>query len=111
MTSKLVLRELSRYEIGTYGEVIYRNALIYADREAFIYGSERVTFAQFNARANSLIQGLWSMGVSTANAKLLVRSRSLDFKDISNAPKRQSCCISDHEQHVFYALLPELLLC
>jgi len=85
MTSKLVLRELSRYEIGTYAEVIYRNALIYADREAFIYGSERVTFAQFNARVNSLIQSLWSMGVSKGDVIGVLSWNCLEYADVFGA--------------------------
>jgi hypothetical protein len=38
---KFLLRELSRYEIGTYGDIIYRNALLYSDDLAFKYGKER----------------------------------------------------------------------
>ena len=58
-----ILKELSRYKIGTYADIIYRNALMYPEREAFIYGKERITFSEFNARANSLIHALWAMGV------------------------------------------------
>ena len=64
MTSKLVLRELSRYNIGTFAEVIYRNALLHSDKVAIKYGPERVTFAEFNTRVNSLVHALQSMGVN-----------------------------------------------
>ena len=64
MASRLISKELSRYQIGTYAGIIYRNALLYADQEAFIYGMERITYAEFNARANSLIHALQSMEVN-----------------------------------------------
>ena len=38
MGDKLILKELSRYKIGTFAETIYRNALFYPDREVFKYG-------------------------------------------------------------------------
>ena len=53
MVSKLILKELSRYQIGTYADIIYRNALLYPDKEAFVYKSERVTFADFNAKVKA----------------------------------------------------------
>ena len=34
MGSHFFLKELSRYRIGTYADIIYRNALLYADDEA-----------------------------------------------------------------------------
>ena len=63
MPKRLVLKELSRYKLGTYADIIHRNALLYSDEVAFKYGSERVTFAEFNARVNSLIHALHSMGI------------------------------------------------
>jgi long-chain acyl-CoA synthetase len=85
MTSKLVLKELSRYEIGTYADIIYRNALIYADQEAFIYGSERVTFSQFNARVNGLIHSLQSMGVSKGDVIGVLSWNCLEYADVFGA--------------------------
>jgi long-chain acyl-CoA synthetase len=60
---KNILSELSRYQIGTFAHIIHRHALLYPDQEAFIYGSERITFSKFNARVNSLIHALQAMGV------------------------------------------------
>ena len=50
MQKRFVLKELSRYKVGTYADIIYRNALLYSDEKAYKYGSERVTFAEFNTR-------------------------------------------------------------
>ena len=44
MAKRLILKELSRYRIDTYADIIYRNALLHGDREAFIRGRERITF-------------------------------------------------------------------
>ena len=44
MTGKFILKELTRYEINTYADIIYRNALLYSDEEVSKYGLERVTF-------------------------------------------------------------------
>jgi len=85
MASKLVLRELSRYKTGTYADIIYRNALIYPDREAFIYGSERVTFAEFNARVNSLIHALQSMGVNKGDVIGILSWNCLEYANVYGA--------------------------
>jgi acyl-CoA synthetase (AMP-forming)/AMP-acid ligase II len=63
MSKKLILKELSRYNTGIFADVIYRNALIYADETAHTCGDESVTFAEVNDRVNSLIHALVSMGM------------------------------------------------
>jgi acyl-CoA synthetase (AMP-forming)/AMP-acid ligase II len=63
MTTKLLLRELSRYQLGTFADIIYRNAILYPDSEAFVYGSERISFKRFNERVNRLIHGLQALGI------------------------------------------------
>ena len=70
MTEKLVLKELCRYNIGTFADIIYRNALLHSDEEAFVYDSERITFAKFNARVNSLIHALGSSKVKKGDVVL-----------------------------------------
>jgi acyl-CoA synthetase (AMP-forming)/AMP-acid ligase II len=63
MPKRLLLKELSRYNIGTFADIIYRNSLLYPDQEAFIYEGKRVTFSQFNGRINKLIYALKKKGV------------------------------------------------
>ena len=58
MSGKHVLRELSRYQLGTFADIVYRNAILYPDSEAFVYGSERTSFKRFNERVNGLIHRL-----------------------------------------------------
>jgi long-chain acyl-CoA synthetase len=85
VSRKFILKELSRYKIGTYADIIYRNALLYSDEEAFKYGSERVTFAQFNARVNSLIQALQSMGVKKGDVLGILSWNCLEYTEVYGA--------------------------
>ncbi|MFZ7110197.1 MAG: class I adenylate-forming enzyme family protein [Desulfatiglandales bacterium] len=85
MQKRLILRELSRYNIGTYADVIYRNALLRADWEAFIYGKERITFAQFNGRVNNLIHALLSLGVVKGDVLGILSWNGLECNDICGA--------------------------
>ena len=85
MLKKLALKELCRYKIGTYADIIYRNALLYSDDEVFIYGSERITFAEFNARVNSLIHALWSMGVNKEGVLGILSWNCLEYADVYGA--------------------------
>jgi len=63
MSDKLILRELSRYRLGTFADIIYRNALLYPNREAFVYGAQKITFKEFNSRVNSVIHGVMALGI------------------------------------------------
>jgi acyl-CoA synthetase (AMP-forming)/AMP-acid ligase II len=85
MKHKLVLRELSRYQIGTFADIIYRNALLHPGDVAFICGSQRITFAQFNDRVNRLIQGLHSMGVKKGDVIGVLSWNCLEYADVYGA--------------------------
>ncbi|MBN1106381.1 MAG: AMP-binding protein, partial [Deltaproteobacteria bacterium] len=63
MSRRYLLKELSRYRVGTYADILYRNALLYSDDLAFKVGSTSLTFLEFNARVNRLIHGLAAMGL------------------------------------------------
>jgi long-chain acyl-CoA synthetase len=80
-----ILRELSRYKIGTYADIMYRNSLIYPDKEAFIYGSERITFAEYNARVNSLIHALQAAGVKKGDVIGILSWNCLEYTDVYGA--------------------------
>jgi len=85
MKKKLLLRELSRYPINTYADIIYRNALLHPEEEAFIYGSERITFGGFNARVNGLIHALHSMGVQKGDVLGILSWNCLEYVDVYGA--------------------------
>ena len=94
MTPRLILRELSRYKIGTFADIIYRNALLQPHREAFIYGSERITFSQFNSRVNSLIHALLSMGVKKGDVIGVLSWNCLEYADVYGAAMKGGFIIS-----------------
>jgi acyl-CoA synthetase (AMP-forming)/AMP-acid ligase II len=94
MTPRLLLKELSRYNIGTYADIIYRNALLYPDREALVAGAERVTFAEFNARVNSLICALRSMGVKKGDVVGVLSWNCLDYAYAFGAAMKGDLIIS-----------------
>lgn len=56
--------DLDRYPLGTFADIMYRNSLLYADKEAFVCGPERVTFAGFNAGSNRLVHALLALGLT-----------------------------------------------
>lgn len=94
MPTRSVLKELSRYNIGTYAEVIYRNALLYSDETAVKYGSETVTFAEFNARVNSLTHALQSIGVNKGNVIGVLSWNCLDYAYVFGAAMKGGFIIS-----------------
>jgi len=77
--SGLILKELSRYKIGTFADIIYRNALLYPNQEAFVCGTERITFSEFNARVNSLVHALQAMGVNKGDGIGILSRNCLDY--------------------------------
>lgn len=85
MSKRFVLKELSRYQIGTFADIIYRNALLYPDQEAFIYGSKRITFSEFNRRVNSLIRALLSVGVKKGDVIGILSWNCLEYTDVFGA--------------------------
>ncbi len=85
MTDKYILKELCRYNIGTYADVIYRNALLHPDNEAFVYRSERITFSDYNSRVNSLINSLQKMGVKKGDVIGILSFNCLGYADFYGA--------------------------
>jgi long-chain acyl-CoA synthetase len=94
MEEKLILKELCRYVIGTWADIIYRNALLYPEYEVFIYGKERITFAQYNSRVNRLINGLHSMGVKKGDGIGIFSWNCLEYTDVYGAAMKGGFIIS-----------------
>jgi long-chain acyl-CoA synthetase len=85
VSSKLILKELCRYNRGTFADIIYRNALLHSDDEAFICGPQRITFSQFNARVNSLIHALCSLEVKKGDGIGILSWNCLEYVDVYGA--------------------------
>ena len=85
MGSKFILKELSRYRIDTYADIIYRNALLYRDEEAFKCGSETLTFAEYNGEVNRLIHALHAMGVKKGDVLGVLSWNCMEYAVIYGA--------------------------
>jgi len=85
MAEKFVLKELCRYSLGTFGEIIYRNALFHPDDEAFVKGSKRVTFADFNSQVNRLIHGLQAAGCTKGDVIGILSWNCLEYMEVWGA--------------------------
>jgi long-chain acyl-CoA synthetase len=94
MGEKLLLKELCRYGIGTWADIIYRNALLYPESEGFIYGKERITFAQFNHRVNRLIHALHSLGMKKGDGIGIFSWNCLEYTDVYGAAMKGGLIIS-----------------
>ena len=82
MPKEFILKELSRYKVGTYGDIIYRNALLYPDQMAFKCGGEQVTFSECNARTNRLIHALTDMGVKKGEVLGVYSWNCIEYTDV-----------------------------
>jgi acyl-CoA synthetase (AMP-forming)/AMP-acid ligase II len=82
MSKRLLLKELSRYNVGTWADIIYRNALLHPNDEAFVYGDRRITFAEYNTRINKVIHGLHKMGVKKGDVLGILSWSCLEFAEI-----------------------------
>ncbi|HVN96500.1 MAG TPA: long-chain-fatty-acid--CoA ligase [Syntrophorhabdaceae bacterium] len=94
MSQRLILKELSRYRIGTYADIIYRNALLSTDREAFICGPQRITFSEFNARVNALINSLTRLGLNKGDGIGILAWNCLECTDITGAAMKGGFIVS-----------------
>ena len=83
--TKLILRELSRYPIGTYADVIYRNALLYPENTAFQCASERLSFSGFNRGVNRLIHALKSHGAEKGDVLGILAWNCLEYTMVYGA--------------------------
>jgi long-chain acyl-CoA synthetase len=85
MLKEYLLKELSRYNIGTYADIIYRHALLSPEKEAYVYGPKRITHLEFNARVNSLIHALHKMKVKKGDVVGILSQNCLEYADFYGA--------------------------
>jgi len=85
MSGRLVLLELSRYPLGTFADIIYRNAILYPDSEAFVRDAERVSFKSFNERVNRLIHGLQDLDIQKGDVIGILSWNQLEYPEVFGA--------------------------
>jgi acyl-CoA synthetase (AMP-forming)/AMP-acid ligase II len=94
MSKRLLLKELSRYDMGTYGDIIYRNALLYPDEQAFKCGPTSLTFSQYNTEVNRLIHALHSLGVKKGDVIGVLSWNRLEYAIVYGAAMKGGFIIS-----------------
>jgi len=85
MKPQYTLKELCRYRLGTFAEIIHRNSLFYPNDEAFVYGQKRVTFADFNGRVNRLVNGLRALGCAKGDVIGILSWNCLAYMEVWGA--------------------------
>ena len=85
MAARKLLKELSRYNIGTFADIVYRQSQLRPDKVAYIYGKEQLTYAQFNSKVNSLVHALQKLRVKKGDAIGLLSWNCLDYAIIYGA--------------------------
>jgi len=109
MDGKLMLKELSRYRIDTYADIVYRNALLRPDAEAFACGGETVTFEGFNGRVNSLVHGLRSLGLKKGDGIGILSWNCLEFADVTGAAMKGGFIVSPFNSRMQVAELEYII--
>ena len=71
--------------MGTYADLIYRNALLYPEESAFKCGPDLVTFSEYNSRVNRLIHALQSLGVRRGEVLGILSWNCLEYADVYGA--------------------------
>jgi long-chain acyl-CoA synthetase len=94
MTKRMILKELSRYRIDTYADIIYRNALLHENKEAFKCGPTRVTFGKYNQRVNALVHALHSLGLSKGDGIGVLSWNCIECTDINGAAMKGGFIVS-----------------
>ncbi|PKN63353.1 MAG: long-chain fatty acid--CoA ligase [Deltaproteobacteria bacterium HGW-Deltaproteobacteria-15] len=85
MSKEYILKELARYRVGTYADIINRNGLLYPEEIAFKCGPEQVSFSGFNSRVNRLIHALRSLGVKKGEVVGVLSWNCLEYTDVYGA--------------------------
>jgi long-chain acyl-CoA synthetase len=89
-----ILKELARYNIGTFAYLIHRHSLLRPDKVAYVYGQQRLTYAQFNARVNSLVHALQELGVNKGDPIGILSWNCLDYAIVYGAAMKGGYILS-----------------
>jgi acyl-CoA synthetase (AMP-forming)/AMP-acid ligase II len=109
MSKGFILKELSRYHVGTYADIVYRNALLYPEETAFKCGSTLVSFSEFNSRVNRLIHALQSLGVRKGEVLGVLSWNCLEYTDVYGAAMKGGYIASPYNARLQTAELDYLI--
>jgi long-chain acyl-CoA synthetase len=94
MPAGLILKELARYKTGTFAHIIHRHSLLRPNKEAYVYGDQRLTYGEFNARVNSLVHALLKLGVKKGDAIGILSWNCLDYAIVYGAAMKGGYILS-----------------
>ena len=94
MPTGKILQELARYKIGTFAYIIHRHSLLRPKAEAYVYQDERITYAEFNARVNSLVHALQELGVNQGDSIGLLSWNCLEYAVVYGAAMKGGYILS-----------------
>ena len=109
MSKDFILRELARYNVDTFADIVYRNALLYPEETAFKYGSTLVTFSDFNSRVNRLIHALQALGVRKGEVLGVLSWNCLEYTDVYGAAMKGGYIASPYNARLQSAELDYLI--
>ncbi len=89
-----ILKELSRYQIGTFAYIIHRHSLLRPDKEAYVYEDQRLTYAEYNTRVNSLVNGLTKLGIKKGDPIGILSWNCLDYAIVYGAAMKGGYVLS-----------------
>jgi long-chain acyl-CoA synthetase len=72
----------------TLGDIARRNACFYPDKPAFVMGDRRVSFAEYNARLNRLVDGLRRRELRAGDRLAFLSRNSLECLDVLGAGEK-----------------------
>jgi len=71
--------------LGTLADIIYRNAILYPESEAFVCDPVRRTFEDFKQRVNRLIHGLQALGIQKGEIIGILSWNQLEYPEVFGA--------------------------
>ena len=89
-----ILKELSKYKIGTFAYIIHRHALLRPDKPAYAYENQKLTYAEYNAKVNSLVHALQKLGVNKGDHIGLLSWNCLDYALVYGAAMKGGYLLS-----------------
>jgi long-chain acyl-CoA synthetase len=85
-----LLARMTRYPIGTFADIIYRNALLFPDNEAYVYEDRRITFKQYNYDVNRIIRALQRTGIKKGETIGILSLNCYQFAELNGAAMKGS---------------------
>ena len=80
-----ILAEYCTHTEGLMGDIILRNALFYPNREAYVFGNQRISFQQYNQRVNRLIHALINRGLRKTDVLGVLSWNCIEYMDVFGA--------------------------